>query len=287
MNFKTTHLCACAFLLAAACSSAPEEPSSVERSEIVAAPSATEGAAYVHKVSKSRFHLGNSVSTRSEFGMEKFVGDEGVFATVTRSGWALGILNADAATQNVSRTSWNAEAHNQAVVDYFVAAGLNRNEIARVNAHANLTANGAVGTLEADLATGGKAAGYTSCIARTITGILVPDSFAWAGFNDNQDVVEEGIYWPEIPAAAIAEAKALREMLTVDASAKAFRKLVGDVDGRGDVVIRHPPGGSNVPFKAEVVYDVPDHGRMRHFDANGREAQLADEVAPPASPSKN
>lgn len=271
-----------ALILLAGCSSVPTEP--LGRTEQpVSSSTPASGKAYLHTAANSRFRLGTSVVQRSELGFSKLVGDEGVFAIVVASGWAMGLPNSNAPSQSIGR-NLSADDHNKAVLAYFEGAGLDPAQVEGVNAHANIHSGGLVGSPEADITVSPIAAGYTSCISRQIDGIPVVDSFAWAGFDDDDDVVEEGVYWPEIPDATVAGARALRDSLSDQVALSAFRAKVGDAGGRGRVVIRHAAGALGSTFEAVASFDVPDHGVSRHFDPSGTEFKMISERDVPSIP---
>jgi len=275
------------FLLA--CGTSAPEPSSdgaINSQEQSLGTTNAEGRGYVHAVAKSRFRLGATTGQKSEFGMAKVVGAYGVFATVEGTGWSMGIPNADAPNLTTGRSSWSGTTHNKAVLGYFQDSGLPSAQVLGVDAHANIHAGGFVGTPEADLAAKPLSGGYTSCLRRGIGGIPVPDSFAWAGIDDNGDVIEEAIYWPEIPASVIADAKALAAKLADPAAAQAFRNAVSDTSGEGEVVIRHASGVAGTPFTAVASYDRIDGNVVRHFDAAAREVKLPDEQPLKQAPRK-
>lgn len=121
---------------------------------------------------------------------------------------------------------------------------------------------------------------FTSVVSRQIGGIPVPESFAWATINADEDVVEESVFWPDVPANAIADARALVAMLTDASKVAAFKAnlpagLAG-AQSEGGVAIHHSPCTPGRKFAAVASYDVlerlkPASGRERHFDIGGHE----------------
>ena len=134
---------------------------------------------------------------------------------------------------------------------------------------------------------------YSSVISRAIGGIPVAESFAWAIINANGAVVEESVYWPDVAASAVSDARTLVATLADSIAGPAYRALLPKDLPSGNVVIHHTPciGGIN---EARATYDVPDHGsvvgmgRTRHFDLQGKEVVLLAESTPvlPNTPNK-
>jgi hypothetical protein len=266
-------------LVSACASAAPESTDSTrEMLSEQSAPGGGEG--YVHTAAKSKFRLGAASAPLSELGFSKLVGDQGVFATVVDTGWAMGISNANA--RSVSRLSWTATTHNKAVQDYFVGAGLPVAQVGGVVAHADVHAAGTAGKDPKNFA----ADGYTSRISRVVAGFLVPDSFACATFNDEGDVIEESVYWPEIPAGVIQDAKSLLSLLSDPTQGAAYRSTlhIPSAD-QGQVVVRHSPGHPGTRFESIASYDILDRsgsmGITRHFNLAGVEVKMLDEASPP------
>jgi len=283
------------FLLAmgvclAGCSAQPSEADLTSDSQSLPIVSAGAGIGYQHVSSRSRFHMGNLVEQKSEFGFAKQVGTEGVFATVPRSGWVLGIPNGDASSKNVGPLTSSPETHNQRVRDYFVGAGLAEGQIANINAHASMRQGGAIGDPGSDVAV---FAGYTSVISRQINGVPVAESFAWASFNANDDVIEESVYWPTIADATIQEAKAFQDFVADAAIGPAFRSALPRGITEGKIMIHHSPGDPWATDEVVVSYDILEaevggSGQVRHFDRHGKAFQLKHEsVTPPASSPKS
>ncbi|MBK7584481.1 MAG: hypothetical protein IPI67_30290 [Myxococcales bacterium] len=131
---------------------------------------------------------------------------------------------------------------------------------------------------------------YSSVLSRSVGGIEVPDSFAFARFNADDEVVFESVYWPAIPAAAVADAVAFQQQLASPTNAAAFRaKLPLNLASQpGTIAIRHTRMTHKGSFVAKVSYDVTTPrpmNRVRHFDASATEFELPDTpaVAPETS----
>ena len=253
-----------------ACSSPgePQEPASQSRSAVQAQLTYP---GYMHQLSRSKFPLVPEKDV-SEFGFHKTVGPTGTFAVRASNGSVLAILNADASALSVGPLPVSAADHNARVRDYFVAAGIPREQIGSVSAHAEM-----LGTGDPVAPTqGAEFLGYTSVLNRVLEGIPIVDSTAVASFNKNGDVVYESVHWPSIPFSAIEDAKSIDAMLADSPRASAWRqKLPSSVrEQHGTVVVRHTHSSSDAPFKAIAAWAVLDGQAARHFGIQGDELTL-------------
>lgn len=270
-----------------ACSTTPESLTSAP--SVKSTPSGLNDVpGYVHNFSRSRFRIGEKVLELSEFGFDKRVGSEGVFATIRETGWVLAIPNASSPATLVGPFSSSPDANNAAVRRYFVDAGLPEAQIDHVSAHANMHGSGHSpqgASVAKALASDPVLDGYTSILSRAVSGVPVPDSFAWARFNANGDVVEEQVYWPSIPANTVQNALKLQVMLA--SSTQTILSTLPPQSSSGRVTIRHSPGSQRDSFESFASVDVLERGlqgmgRVRHFDEHGVEMTLASErVSPP------
>lgn len=238
---------------------------------------------YVHSVSSSKFSVGDILEQKNEFGLSKIIGSQGVFGTVIRSGWAIGIPNANSQAKKLGPLTASEEVHNSAARDYFVAAGLPAVQIAYIVAHASMHQGPALGDLVDEPLVFD---GFTSVISRQVDGILVSESFASASFNSNGEVVDESIYWPPIPASIMDTAKGFRAHLASPIGKMAFLALLPSGLTQGDVMIHHSFGDPWSSDEMAVAYDVIDtSGHVHHFDRQGREFELKREQSRPSTPS--
>jgi hypothetical protein len=227
------------------------------------------GAGFAHKVGLSRFSVGAGSMEKDEFGMHKFVGAQGVFATLP-TGKSLSLANADAIVrQHAAPLPGGATAHNQAVRDYFVGAGLPGNQIASVDIMPAMTQMFDVASQKLSPP---KLEYYVSMIQRQVAGLPVADSYAWARINQDGAVVEESVYWPEIPATAVADAQAFAAKLADSTSQQAYITAL-PTSKPGQLIIHHTSGEWTASFVAAAVYDVPDDnvdfGATVHYDSSG------------------
>jgi hypothetical protein len=121
--------------------------------------------------------------------------------------------------------------------------------------------------------------GYTSVISRDIDDIPVAESFAWASFNANGEVIEESVYWPTIPGSIVQEAKAFRDFVADPSTGPAFLSHMSAADVPGKVFIHHGAGDPWSPDETAVSYDVlratgAGSAQTHHFDRQGVEFKL-------------
>lgn len=184
------------------------------------------------------------------------------------------------------------EQHNQSVLDYFVATGIPKAQVAGANALTLLAAGGEVVT---DRPPQAKVIGYQSALRRSVDGVLIAESVAWARITPQGEVLSEGLYWPAIPGRVVAEAKRFREQLQNARAREEFSATLPPSLPEGHVVIHHSSAMDREKFEAFASYDVmaPVHGAdypkrwrqpitwvARHFDINGKEIRLSYERRP-------
>lgn len=267
MNTTGNSLLMMALLLPAGCAAEPAEP--LSRST---AGSAVSGAMEFRLTKQaSRFQIGSASREVTEFGMHKWVGDNGVFATRLASGMTLGSPNADSPSRYFGALAGGPDAHDKAVKDYFIAAGLPKGQISSVRVMVSgllATKIDNPGDVQSDFSA------LYSYIERAVDGVPVVDSFAWASINEEEQVVTESVYWPSIPQAVIDSAKAFASSLADSTWAADFHKKAPP---NGKLVIRHTPGVWDGTFKAAVAYDVRWANETLHFDATGTKFKMPNE----------
>ncbi len=250
---------------------------------------------YQHGLKHSKFIVGTDVREKSEFGFIKVVGSEGTFAVDATNGAVIAIPNAHSTEQQ--KRVWytlGAESHNRQVLDYFLAAGIAREQIGGVAAMTSLYASGKARDAGA---TRPQVDGWQSVVQRVVNDVPVIDSVVWARMNDQGKVIGEWVYWPPISSKAIDEARELRARTSQEPERAAFlSRLPRDLPA-GKVVIRHSSATANGPFEVFASYDVVERrstrdsthpsgveGRVltasivRHFDVEGNERKLAGET---------
>jgi hypothetical protein len=259
---------------------------------------------YQHSIERSRFVTGSSVDQLrpiEEFGFSKVVGPNGVFATNLRNGLVIATQNdgmdkSEALPQRDEARAehlLNPDKHNAMVMDYFIAAGIPRDQVGGIHANTYLSASGA----GEDAARRVKVDGYASVLERAVGGKFpVADSIAWARLDNDGKSISEWVYWPAIPAKALADARLLEELTTGPGPRRAefLARLPAGLPP-GIVVIHHSSATDEGPFEALATYDVIDNRGVsaegadkmskapmditvvRHFDAEGVERRLPSE----------
>jgi hypothetical protein len=233
---------------------------------------------YVHHANASKFHLGANTSLTSDGYLERTVGDEGAFTLEPIKGVSLAILAAKAPVAQRPPLTTDGDAHNAAVRAYFVTAGLPESQIDSVSVHAHMQAGGLItaGFPESKLVK------FTSVISRIVGGVPVSDSSAYASFNADGETTSEFLYWPQIPAATLADAKALQERISDPdqlASLLAQAGLQASALG-GRVVIHHTRHTQLPPLEFWATYDVMVGKSEIHVDSNGKVNQLGAHAQP-------
>jgi hypothetical protein len=233
---------------------------------------------YVHSRGRSRFNAGAVAASRSEGGFAKSIGENGVFAVDSVTGWALAVPNADAPSTQRPPLPGSADDHNRRTLEYFRAAGIPAAQISGV--HVNALMQG--GADASGARTGDSLKAYYSVLERSIQGVPVVESRAWARFNADDDVVEESVYWPALPASVDADLAALK---AAAGTANFHSKLTAAValdPKSGHLAIHHSSPTDHRPFAVQVTYDVDPmqhrKAKTRHFDLAGREVAIPNET---------
>lgn len=185
------------------------------------------------------------------------------------------------------------DKHNQQVVDYFLAAGVPKDQIGGVHATTYLSSSG---SLKDPRPAPPKIDGYASVLERKIDKYPVVDSVGWARMTDQGRVVSEWVYWPAIPAKALTDARRLDELATNSGKTDFLARLPAGLPS-GKVVIRHSSAVAEGPFEVFASYDVLERRTssmtageenpsdahqlvsvvVRHFDVDGVERRLPQE----------
>jgi len=237
-------------LVAAACSTADSDvQTGVTGSAVSATGAAVAG--YQHHVAKSKFSVGADPLELDEFGMHKVVGASGVFAT-RKTGLVTALANAEAPARKRGPIA-SAEAHDRAVRAYFVQAGVPADQIESVQ---QFEVVGAPTGPEGKADFHGTVEYRYSMLKRSIRGVSVPDSFAWARVNEDGDVVEEQVYWPAIPQSVVDVGLGLSLKLRDASVAEKLEAALPKHRKGAGLVIHHSPGEWEGPFVAVATYDA-------------------------------
>jgi hypothetical protein len=209
--------------------------------------------------------------------MQKIVGDQGVFAALP-TGKVLALANYDAVVRShPGPLAGGSAAHNKAVRDYFVSGGLPEAQIASVDI---MPAMMGMADTAKQITHAPQLVCYFSMVRRQIGGVAVPDSYAWARINVDGAVVEESVYWPDIPSTVVMDAVAFAGKLSIDSAEQEF---VASLPRRkkGHLAIHHTPGEWTQGFTAAAVYDVADDnvgfGATIHYDSASKKLVLPHE----------
>lgn len=248
---------------------------------------------YRHTAAKSRFFAGESparVKRVEENGFVKYQGINGVLAIDEVTGLTVAVQsNSHNKASRLSNTAVDStsllepEEHNKRVLDYFVHAGLPRNQVAEMHANTYLSASGPTSKA---ISLQPRVDGYASILSRKAGDFIVPDSVAWARMNMKGKVLGEWVYWPPIPSKVIDDARRLNELLNGPDRREYLSKLPS-VQKMGRVVIRHSSPFAGGAFESYASYDVvertesPERGTavayVRHFGIDGQEIRLPQE----------
>lgn len=209
----------------------PEPP----RSGTIAAPAG--GAdGYQHGFDGSRFVVGDAAHRSVQYGYLKQRGDSGTIAIKLSNGSAFGVPNAGIEYASSSRYGGAPDDHNAQVRAYFLALGLPASQVADVRAMTLLQADGQLGETSPAAP---RILGYYSVVSRKVEGVPVPDSFAWARLNAEGRVLQEGVYWPALPPAVIAELRAFKTALADPEQRRTLMARVPTNAGGTALVIHH------------------------------------------------
>jgi len=193
------------------------------------------GAAY--DLTKSRFAFGSPPVRDDANGFMRWVGDHGVVA-IEVSGGEIGSLNGGAPEASLPDWSSDPAALEAHVSAYFASFGVTSCQTASAQ--------------EFD-GTGGR----TISLPRSVEGIPVSESLAYARLDNQDQSTSESFYWPTIPAQVVTTARALHVRLADPTELAAYKaKLPADAQGDGSVVLHHTSSSSTTPFAAAATYDV-------------------------------
>jgi hypothetical protein len=225
-----------------------------------------EGARYEHRIERSRFNVGAGVRHEAEGPYKRIVGDKGAFMVDTVTGATLAVPHAPAVPKGTPGGSdspraltENPDVHSALVQAYLVAAGIPAAEVSGTHVTTTMAGGGPVsGGIQPSQS---KLLWYATHLERSLAGIPVEGSFAFAALDSAGDVITEGVYWPAIPASVVRQAQALKHRLdAVDewhaflARVKAVRPEVGEAVG--EVKIVHTSARHHGTFEAKAVYSI-------------------------------
>jgi hypothetical protein len=271
-----------------ACSTAPQEPAIATLTSTHDVPMvANVGSAsvpqfvtgYVHSLAVSKFRIGDAPSLElNTSAIQRWRGSLGAFA-VFPNGFAQGVLDA---TTTRGPYILDTDTHNMMVRNYFLNAGVPSDQVASALTSYVSGGGGAMGPSNSSASPLQR---LITTISRTINGIPVMDSWAAASMRLTGDVDWESVFWPPVSKAVAEAATALATSLADSSTHAKFIAALPDVvrEERGVVIHHTRLESSSAAPTAYVSFDVflgSDLTRgERHFDANGVEFKLPQEVA--------
>jgi hypothetical protein len=267
------------------------------------AATSAEGTRYEHRLEMSRFDLGAGV--HQEDG--RLIGDKGVFFFDKVTGATLAVPNSPAAPKPPAPQSGtpasnesqlftyprplteNPDEHSAAVRAYLVGAGVPEAEVSGMHVTTTMAGGGPI--RDGVQPSRSRLLWYTTHLERSLGGIPVEGSYAFAALDSDRRVITEGVYWPAIPARIVSRARALKRKL---ASANeperstflsAVRRARPEVENaEGTVTIVHTSAGYHGEFQALALYSVVvrsttgGKAQILRFDDAGVPVRMVDEV---------
>jgi hypothetical protein len=241
---------------------------------------------YIHDLSRSRFKIGQQATVELDSPQfRRWRGSLGAWATDPTNNWSMGLLDATAPT---GPYILDEAVHGARVKQYFIDSGLPADQVRDVRA----TFEGVSGGLADGAAASApvRLHSINSILTRSVKGVPVIESVAWAKMTTAGEVDMESVFWPAIDSGVADRAAAFqRAMADKDAHAAYLAKLPGTVYRDGGVVIHHTDPSIHATPTAFVSYDVTlsagGHAAMRHFDESGVEFRLPQEMPVPAAPA--
>lgn len=196
----------CVSLLAFGCgagslSRSPDAASTSGALDLCTAGAPLSGAPY--DLARSRFAFGSTPTRRDEFGLVRWVGDHGVVA-IESSGGEIGEMNSGAPEVVLPDWSNDPAALETHVRAYFASFGV----AACQSPSAQILDD---------------PFGRTVSLLRSVDGVTIAESLAYARLNSQDQSTGEGFYWPMIPADVVTSARALHDRLADPARLAAFK----------------------------------------------------------------
>ena len=266
------------------CGSPAVEPGTTTGAEpaSASAPHASTVRGYAHTVEASRFRIGDHPFLEVDAAkLQRWRGANGAFARDPSNGWTMALLDANAPT---GEYELDEARHQAAVRAYFVSAGIPEDQIADVKATYEATGGGSQDDMTSRPV---RLKSINSILVRSIQGIPVAESYAWAKMTTGGEVDMESVFWPEIDQAVVDKAVALAARLNDEREHAAFKtRLRRPVFNVGGVMIHHSDSSIHETPKAYVSYDATvdsaGSAAMHHFDEYGNEFRLPHEAVEPA-----
>jgi hypothetical protein len=226
------------------------------------------GASY--DITKSRFAFGSKPAAVDAGPLVRWTGSDGVVAIWT-DGSEMASMDANAPEADLPDWSADGKALAAHVTAYFVSMGVATCEISGTDGTYSAGGGGSTdGTMTVTFPSQS-----TVGLVRSIDGVPVVESIAFARFDSSEQTTSESFYWPTIPADVVTASRAFHDKLAAPGALAAYKaKLPADAQGDGQVVIHHRVSGSSLPFTAVTTYDTvqstpEDDGGDLSFDPDG------------------
>jgi hypothetical protein len=196
------------------------------------------------------------------------------------NGWAYALSDTASPALKARPYADKPEVHHARALEYFGRLGLPKDEVGGIHVSTTMSGKGPAAAWSPADRRKDTFEGYTSHLERFLAGTRVVGSFAWVRFNEQAQVVEEGVYWPAVDERVVAEAVRFQEALADEGRRQEFLRraagsVQGEVDDSGEVVIVHSAAAHSGPFEAFAAYRVTPRGERkqvtRYFDAGGVE----------------
>jgi len=251
-----------------------------------AAGKGSAAAGYVHDLTRSQFKIGpNPTIEIDEPTLRRWRGSSGAWAIDPTNGRSMGILDAGAPH---GPYILDEAVQGERVKAYFIKAGLPADQIQDVRATYEVRGGGPTRNA---VSTPLQLHSINSILIRTVSGIRVAESVAWAKMTMSGDVDMEYVFWPSIDQETINRAISFKRRLSDNVGhGNYLASLPGAVYRDVGVVIHHTDPSVHAAPTSYVSYDVttsPEgYAAMRHFDENGNEFRLPQEQStpPPVAP---
>lgn len=267
-------------------------------------PVVAEGARYNHSAERSRFDAGNNVRREVDGPYERIVGDRGVFLLDRITGATLAVPNARSDVPKGTPISdvyprgltESPDEHNAEVRIYLLNAGVPEREVS--GTHVTTTMAGGGPTNQGVQMLRSQLLWYTTHLERSLAGVPVEGSYAFAALDNNGKVITEGVYWPPISESVVRRARDLQQRLADTGARAAFfenvKRAAPEVgDEMGVVGIVHTSGSYHGEFQVNALFSVivrdPNGGKARilRFDDTGSPVRMPDELPSGVDSRKN
>jgi hypothetical protein len=177
--------------------------------------------------------------------------------------------------------STDEAVHSKRVLEYFLAAGVPAEEVGGTHV-TTLMAGYAPKSQRTITSKDSHFVAYDTHLERVVAGIPVVGSHAWARFNSDDEVVQEGAFWPAIAADVVAAALQLQAIANDPDELREYRARIEKespipLRDSGRVIIQHTPSIHDQPTTALAAYEVASQGPKPHsvlYDASGKELRL-------------